>query len=561
VWFVAQVAASVRESASVTGEEMRVMTGGQAMVAMLKRAGIDTVFGLPGVQLDGLFSALYDERDAIRVIHTRHEQATAYMADGYARSTGKAGVCLVVPGPGLLNAMAGLSTAYACNSPVLCLTGQIRSDLIGVGRGVLHEIPNQLGMVRSVTKHAARAMTPAEIPATVAEALRELRSGRVRPVEVEVPPDVFFAEDEVELVPVTGPPAPSAGDPDRLDRVARLLGEAKQPIIYAGGGIHNAEAWDELLALAEMLQAPVVTTRNGKGAITDRHYLAQGPIAEKELWKSADVMLGIGTRFLDWNEIPREFLPGQTPIRIDIDPEEIFRTYDNQVTLEADAKAALAALVNSVGRCNSRRPSRESELSELKWGITERVNAVHPHADFGLAIRAELPDDGIVVSEMTQVGYWAHVGYPVYRPRTYISPGYQGTLGYGFTTGLGAKVGNPGAPVVSINGDGGFGFTLNELSTAVQHNIASVTIVFNDNAFGNVKRIQQDDLGGKLLASDLRNPDYLKLADAFGVRAARADSPDGLRVALREALKADEPSLIEVPVGPMTNHWRQLGLR
>ncbi|MGH2534774.1 MAG: thiamine pyrophosphate-dependent enzyme [Thermomicrobiales bacterium] len=558
---MAQVAAPVREVQPVAGEGKRVMTGGQAMAATLKQAGIETIFGLPGVQLDGLFSALYDERDAIRVVHTRHEQATAYMADGYARSTGKTGVCLVVPGPGLLNAMAGLSTAYACNSPVLCLTGQIRSDLIGVGRGVLHEIPNQLEMVRSVTKHSARAMTPGEIPATVHEALRALRSGRIRPVEVEVPPDVFFAEGDVELLPPIEPPARPAGDPDRLDRIARLLGKAKQPIIYAGGGIHNAEAWTALLALAELLQAPVVMTRNGKGAISDRHYLAQGPIAEKELRNSADVMLAVGTRFLDWNESAREFLPGQTPIRIDIDAEELFRTYDNQITLEADAKSALAALIDRVGNYSARRPSRESELSELKRGITERVNGVRPHADFGLAIRAELPDEGIVVSEMTQVGYWAHVGFPTYRPRTYISPGYQGTLGYGFTTGLGAKVGNPNTPVVSINGDGGFGFTLNELSTAAQHNIAAVTIVFNDNAFGNVKRIQEVDLGGKLLASELHNPDYLKLADAFGVRGARAESPDALRGALREAIKADEPSLIEVPVGPMINHWRQLGLR
>ncbi|MGH2557979.1 MAG: thiamine pyrophosphate-binding protein [Thermomicrobiales bacterium] len=558
---MAQVAAPVREAQSGAGEGKRVLTGGQAMVATLKRAGVDTIFGLPGVQLDGLFSALYDERDAIRVIHTRHEQATAYMADGYARSTGKTGVCLVVPGPGLLNAMAGLSTAYACNSPVFCLTGQIRSDLIGGGRGVLHEIPNQLEMVRSVTKHSARAMTPAEIPSTVQEALRELRRGRIRPVEVEVPPDVFFAEGEVELLPAVEPAVNSAGDPDRLDRIARLLGEAKQPIIYVGGGIHNAEAWEELLALAEVLQAPVVMSRNGKGAISDRHFLAQGPIAEKELRQTADVMLAVGTRFLDWNESPREFLAGQTPIRIDIDTEEICRTYDTQITLEADAKAALAALVERVGRYGARRPSREVELTELKRGIVERVNGVRPHADFGLAIRAELPDEGIVVSEMTQVGYWAHVGFPVYRPRTYLSPGYQGTLGYGFTTGLGAKVGNPDTPVVSINGDGGFGFTLNELSTAAQHAIAAVTIVFNDNAFGNVKRIQEVDLDGKLIASDLRNPDFLKLADAFSVRGARADSPAALRVALREAIKANEPSLIEVPVGPMVSHWRQLGLR
>jgi acetolactate synthase-1/2/3 large subunit len=528
---------------------------------MLLREGIDTIFGLPGVQLDGLFSALYDLRDSIRVIHPRHEQATAYMADGYARVTGKTGVCLVVPGPGLLNAMAGLSTAYACNTPVLCLTGQIPSDLIEVGRGVLHEIPHQLEMVRSVTKHAGRAMTPAEIPATVQEAFRQLRTGRERPVEVEVPRDIFFAEGEVTLLP----PAPArerdAGDPEALDQLARLLGEAKQPLIYAGGGIHNAEAWEELQTLAEMLQAPVVMSRNGKGAISDRHYLAQGPIADMDLAPRADVLLGVGTRFLDWNENPRIFQQGQKTLRIDIDDVEIGRTYQHDAVVQADAKAALAALIDRVGRYNRNSASREDELLALKARVAERVNNVLPHADYGLAIRAELPDEGIVVSEMTQVGYWAHVGYPVYQPRTYLTPGYQGTLGFGFTMGLGAKVGKPDAPVVSINGDGGFGFTLNELATAAQHNIAAITIVFNDNAYGNVKRIQKLDLGGKFLASDLQNPDYGKLADAFGVRFGRAESADELRTVLRDMVHADEPALIEVPVGPMPNHWKALGLR
>jgi acetolactate synthase-1/2/3 large subunit len=549
-----------RDSA-LTNDQPRTMTGGEAMAAMLLREGIDTIFGLPGVQLDGLFSALYDLQDSIRVIHPRHEQATAYMADGYARVTGRTGVCLVVPGPGLLNAMAGLSTAYACNSPVLCLTGQIPSDLIEGGRGVLHEIPNQLEMVRSVTKYAGRAMTPAEIPATVQEAFRQLRTGRERPVEVEVPRDIFFAEGEVALLP----PAPArerdAGDPDALDRLARLLGEAKQPLIYAGGGIHNAEAWEELQTLAEMLQAPVVMSRNGKGAISDRHYLAQGPIADKELAPQADVLLGVGTRFLDWNENPRVFQPGQKTLRIDIDDVEIGRTYQHEEAVQADAKAALAALIDRVGRYNRARPSREDELVALKGRVAKRVNNVRPHADYGLAIRAELPDEGVVVSEMTQVGYWAHVGYPVYQPRTYLTPGYQGTLGFGFTLGLGAKVGKPDAPVVSINGDGGFGFTLNELATAAQHNIATITIVFNDNAFGNVKRIQELDLGGKFLASDLQNPDYGKLADAFGVRFGRAESADQLRTVLRDAIHADEPALIEAPVGPMPNHWKALGLR
>jgi acetolactate synthase-1/2/3 large subunit len=558
---VAQVTAPVREMDVPTADEKRTMTGGQALVAMLKRQGVETIFGLPGVQLDGLFEALYDERDAIRVVHTRHEQATAYMADGYARATGREGVCLVVPGPGLLNASAGLSTAYACNSPVLCLTGQIRSDLIEFGRGLLHEIPHQLEMVRSVTKHAARATTPEAIPSTIQEAFRQLRSGRPRPVEVEVPPDTLFAEAEVELLPPFGPRERPAGDPDLIDRAAKLLGEAERPLIFAGGGILRSGAWDELLALAELLQAPVILTSNAKGAISDRHYLAQSQLAERELSPRADVVLAVGTRFVGVVGEPRQTVPGQTFIRLDVDDEEIERNQPADLAILADAKAGLSALADRATRYNRSRPSRESELVALKREIDERVNALQPQAGFAHAIRAELPDEGIIVGEMTQLGYWSNLGLPIYQPNTYLTPGYQGTLGFGFTTAMGAKVGRPEVPVVSINGDGGFGFTLNELSTLVQHRIGLVTIVFNDNAYGNVRRIQNVDYNGRTIASDLVNPNYLKLADAFGVTGRRAETPAELRIALRESIKADEPTLIEVPVDVMPNPWTALGLR
>ncbi len=539
----------------------RTMTGGQALVAALEGEGIDTIFGLPGVQLDGAFDALYDAQDRVRVLHTRHEQATAYMADGYARTTGRVGTCLVVPGPGLLNATAALSTAYACNSPVLCVTGQIQSDLIDFGRGLLHEIPNQIGMIRSVTKHAARATAPAEIPGVVREAFAQLRTGRARPVEIEIPPDTLFATADVRLLPPAPPRRRAAGDPDKLDAAARLLGAAERPLIWAGGGVQGADAGDELLALAELLQAPVVATWNGRGALSDRHDLAQNPIAGRELLPQADVVLAVGTRFVDPATSPWGLEPGRGVVQLDIDPAEIGRNYPPTIGLEADAKAGLAALVERVARHNRRRPSREAELAELKRGVAERARAVGPQAEYALAIRRELPDDGIFVSEMTQVGYWANLAFPVYRPRTYLTSGYQGTLGFGFPTALGAKVGNPGTPVVSVNGDGGFGFCLNELSTMARHGIAAVAIVFNDDAYGNVRRIQQDQFGGRTIASDLRNPDFVKLAEAFGVAGRRADTPDALAAALRESFKAAEPTLIEVPLGPLPNPWTALGLR
>jgi acetolactate synthase I/II/III large subunit len=544
-----------------TKKSTRELTGGQALVASLIANGVDTIFALPGVQLDGAFDALYEERDAIRVIHPRHEQAAAYMADGYARTTGKVGVCMVVPGPGLLNASAALSTAYACNSPVLCVTGQIQSDLIEFGRGLLHEIPNQLDMIRSVTKQAERATTPPEIPGLVQRAFAEVKSGRQRPVEIEIPPDTLFATAEVELLLPAEAPERFAGDPELLERAARLLVDARRPLIWSGGGVLRSGAGDELLRLATRLQAPVVMTANGKGAISDRDPLAQNILGGIELLRDADVVFAVGTRFVDPATAKWGVGPDQTIVQMDIDPEEIARNTPVNVGIEADARAGLSALADLLERESPARPTRVEELAELKRGVAARARAVGPQAEYALAIREALPDDGIFVSEMTQVGYWANFAFPVYEPLTYITPGYQGTLGYGFPTSLGAKIAHPDRPVISINGDGGFGFCLNELATMAQHGIAAIAIVFTDDAFGNVRRIQQEQFGGRTIASDLRNPNFLKLAEAFGVVGWHVDSPEKLRTAVEESILANEPTLIAVPIGPVPNPWTVLGVR
>ncbi|CAN5685189.1 thiamine pyrophosphate-binding protein [soil metagenome] len=537
------------------------MTGGQAMVEALKQYGVDTIFGLPGVQLDGLFSALYDASADIRVIHTRHEQATAYMADGYARVSGREGVCLVVPGPGLMNAAAGLATAYACNSPVLCLTGQIRSDLIGIGRGMLHEVPFQLEMARSFTKHAARASSPEEIPSSVHEAFRQLRTGRARPVSIEVPPDIFFAEGNVTVGSHEETRRSEPADPDAISAAADMLAKSKNPMIFGGGGLNRSLCGDSLMALAELLQAPILLSSNGKGGVSDREDLVVGMLADGELRPSADVILAVGTRFVSMASEARPLVPGQKLIRIDIDPEEIDRNGSPDVGIAGDADQVLRSLHDSLSRRITKHASRREEMRTLKLAMQDKANSVLPQAAFGMAIRNALPDEGIVVSEMTQLGYWSNLGFPVYQPNTFLTPGYQGTLGYGFTTALGAKVAKPEVPVVSVNGDGGFGFTLNELATMAQHNIGVVALVFNDSAYGNVRRIQQEDLNGKLIASDLINPDYLKLADAFGVAGRRVETPEKLQTALAEAIASDQPTLIEIPVGQMPNPWKALRLR
>jgi acetolactate synthase I/II/III large subunit len=530
------------------------LTGGQALVRGLRAQGIDTVFGLPGVQMDWAFDALYEERNAVRVIHTRHEQALSYMADGYARVTGRPGVCLMVPGPGLLNALAGLSTAYACSSPVLCITGQIPAAQIGKGRGLLHEIKHQMQAADCVTKWTGSALRPDAVPGLVREAFRQLLTGHQRPVAIEIPPDVL--RDSAEMPRADEPvsrtvPAP---DPDAIDRAARLLGAAKRPLIFAGGGVVASGATEALVTVAEMLEAPVLMSSNGKGAMSDRHHLAMPLTAAPDLVPGSDAILIAGTRF--YQPSVSEWAPRDQPcVQIDIDPEEIGRNRPATVGIVADAAPALAALVERLATHNRRRSSRKDELTALQRRTRERINSVLPQAAYAAAIRDAVPDDGVVVSEMTQVGYWSNVGFPVYEPRTYLTMGYQGTLGAGYGVALGAYAGAGGRPVVLMSGDGGFMYQAGELSTAVRHRLNVVAIVFNDGAYGNVKRIQQDRFGGRLIASDLLNPDFVRLAESFGAAGRRAENPDQLREVLGWALRQQAPVLIDAPVGAMPDMW------
>ena len=532
---------------------MTEMNGGQAIVRTLKQYGVDTVFGLPGVQLDPIFDAFYDERESISVLHTRHEQAAAYMAFGYAQSTGKVGVCLVVPGPGLLNTTAARSTAYAVNAPVLCLSGQIPANSIDKGFGLLHEIPNPLDMIRSVTKWAARIDHPSDVPSLMREAFKQLRTNRPRPVELEMAMDIMNSRGEVELLaPPASYPSPDP-DPELIEKAARLLAKAINPMIFVGGGIFGSE--EELLRLAETLQAPVVMSSSGRGAVSDRNYLAHTIVSGRDMVSGADVVLAVGTRFFYPQRVWGINSSPVKIVRVDIDPEEIARYSEPAVGIVSDAKKALGQLIRRIEHHTGPRKSREAELTAAKERAAEVLLQFQPQASFARVIREELPEDGILVNEMTQVGYFANVGFPFYKPRTFITPGYQGTLGFGFATALGVQVGNPDRKVISINGDGGFMYNVQELSTAVQHKIPVVTIVFNDDAFGNVKRYQREKFDGRMIACDLSNPDFMKLADSFGVAGLRAKTPEDLRVAIREGFDSNHPTVIEVPVGEMPSIW------
>jgi acetolactate synthase-1/2/3 large subunit len=532
---------------------MAGMTGGQAIVEMLRRHGVDTVFALPGVQNDALFEALYDARNSIRVIHTRHEQGAAYMAYGYAKASGRVGTYAVVPGPGFLNTTAALSTAYAANAPVLCITGQIPLAMIGRGLGFLHEIPDQLGVMQRLTKWAARIEHPAAAPQLLNEAFRQLESGRRRPVALEVPMDVLAQRAEVDLAdPAPPPPEPEIA-PDQAKEAAELLAKAKRPLLIIGGGAMDAGA--EVVRIAERLQAPVILSYSGKGAVDERHPLVVNNPTGNRLWADADAALAVGTR-LHAQHVSWGIDDALKIVRVDIDPAEINRVRRPKVGIVADARPALAAIDAALAAIVTSRPSRAQEIAVATETAAAEIAKLSPQIEFAAAIREALPEDGIYLDELTQVAYVARMTLPAYRPRTYIDSGYQGTLGYGFPTALGVKVACPDKPVISVSGDGGFMYAAPELATAVRHNIGVVAVVFTDDAYGNVRRTQREDYDGKIIASELTNPDFAALAEVFGAKGVRATTPAELKAAISAAIRRPGPTVIAVPVGEMPNPWK-----
>jgi acetolactate synthase-1/2/3 large subunit len=533
------------------------MTAADAAIATVLAHGLDTIYALPGVQNDHLFEALFKVSDRLRVVHTRHEQGAAYMALGAALVTGAPQAFAVVPGPGLLNASAALLTAYSMNAPVLALIGDIPDAEIGRHLGHLHEIRDQDGIVARLVDHSARIRKAEHAPKLVAEAFRAMRTGRPGPAALQCSMDVWRREGPAApLLPL--PVRQPKLDETALRRAAKLLGQAKNPLIFCGGGAQDASA--EITELSALLQAPVVGYRRGRGVLSSRDPLSITVPLAHELWPEVDVALGVGTRM---------FMPLRQwgvdedlkIVRIDADPEEPGRLVRPAAALIGDAAPILRRLIDLIPAHNIKRPSRRAEMEGRQAALRERLAKLNQVA-FVDAIRAELPEDGIFVDEVTQVGFAARLALPVYKPRTFLSPGYQDNLGWGFATALGVQDARRDVPVVSISGDGGFMFTASEMATAIRHRIPLTAIVFNDGAFGNVRRIQQEQFGNRLIASDLANPDFVKFADSFGAAAERARTPEELRAALRRAFaRRDGPSLIEVPVGTFPSPWPFLHLR
>src|SRR6202795_247119 len=533
---------------------MTSSSGGEAIVSGLVAHGVDNVFSLPGAHMYGLFDA--SKQAQLKVIGARHEQACGYMAYGYARSSGRPGVFSVVPGPGVLNAGAALLTAFGSNEPVLCLTGQVPTQYLGKGRGHLHEMPDQLATLRTFVKWADRIEYPDAAPTLVSRAFQEMLAGRRGPAALEMPWDVFTQRaDTGPAKPFDLLPAPQP-DTERVKAAAALIAGSKMPMIFVGSGAIHAR--DEILELAELIDAPVVAFRSGRGIVSNAHELGLTMAAAYRLWPHTDLMIGIGSRL----ELPTmsrwPFRPdGMKSIRIDIDPSEM-RRFTADAAVISDAKAGTRELFAAVRRAGYRKTSgRRAAIREASAAALLEIQKIQPQMAYLNILREVLPPDAIVTDELSQVGFASWYGFPVYQPRTFITSGYQGTLGSGFPTALGAKVANPDRPVVAITGDGGFMFGVQELATAVQFNIGVVTLVFNNNSYGNVRRDQRERFEGRVVASDLVNPDFVKLAESFGVGAVRVTSPQAFRPALEKALAHGGPYLIdvEIPKDSETTPW------
>ncbi len=528
------------------------MSTAEAAVASLLAHGIDTVYALPGVHNDHFFDAVFKAGDKVRTIHTRHEQGAAYMALGAALATGKPQAYVVVPGPGLLNTGAALLNAYGMNAPVLALIGQIPDADIGRGFGQLHEIRDQAGIISRLVDWSERIRGPHDASRLVAEAVRSMATGRPGPAALECAIDVWAREGPAVLVPPQEAPAIPV-DEDAVLAAAKLLGAAKRPFIVCGGGAQDASP--EVTRLSAMLQAPVLGYRRGRGILDSRDPLSVTLPLGRDCWAEADVVLGIGTR-LHQQQTAWGLDEDLKIIRIDADPEEPARFRKPALALIGDAAKILRRLIDALETRNQKREPRRDEMTERQAATSKRLAKLAPQIALLEAIRAELPEDGIFVDEVTQLGFAARLAMPFYRPRTFLSPGYQDNLGWGFATALGAQDSRRDIPVVAISGDGGFLYTANELSSAVRHKIPLTTVLLVDGAFGNVRRIQEERYGNRLIASDLANPDFLRFAESFGVAAERARDPKELREALRRALsRRAEPSLIVVPVGPMPSPW------
>jgi thiamine pyrophosphate-dependent acetolactate synthase large subunit-like protein len=528
-------------------------TAAQLAVATLEAHGVEVVFGVPGVHTLALYDALH--HSSIRHVLARHEQGAGFMADGYARASGRPGVAVIITGPGITNVATPIGEAYSDSSPVFVLSSNVERAYVDNMRGSLHDLKDQLGVMASVTQWNTRVNHAGDAAATVAEAFRRLETGRPLPVHVEIPIDVLD-EPVPGGRPVVGRgPGPVRPKPDLLIEAANRLKASQRPAIYCGGGAVTSPAPDHILHIAERLGAPVLTSIMGKGSVPEDHPHVLGGLWSignpvDDLLREVDCLLVIGSKLgvqATWDfKLP---LPAEL-IRIDVDPRELTLNARPSLPILGDAALAAEGIEAILSGEDFHAPGFGAErigavreaARRSAWGLDRR-----PYLD---ALRRAVPRDGVVAFDMTMMSYVACGLYPAYLPRTFLFPSGYGTLGFALPAALGAKVARPEAAVVCVVGDGGFQYTMEEVGAAIHHRIGVPIVIFNDSTYSAVKDAQGRTREGRYIAVDLVNPDYVKLADAYGIPGVRAESPEAMERAITDALTRDVPTIIDVPIAP-----------
>ncbi|MBS7648948.1 biosynthetic-type acetolactate synthase large subunit [Candidatus Bathyarchaeota archaeon] len=540
------------------------MSGAKGLIEALKKENVEVIFGIPGGAILPVYDVLYDSD--IKHILMRHEQCAAHAADGYARASGRAGVCMSTSGPGATNLVTGIANAYMDSSPVIAITGQVPRSFIGKDAFQETDI---VGVTTPITKCNFQVRNAAEIPKIVKTAFYIALTGRRGPVLIDLPKDVQTEEAEMNFddkIELRGYRPTYDPHPLQIDKAVQLLTQAERPLIIAGGGVIASNACSELVALAETLVAPVATTLMGKGAISENHPLSvgmlgmHGTVAANHLVQDADVLLAVGMRFSDRSTGNlKTFCPDGKIIHIDIDSSEIGKNIRPHVPIVADAKKALQSILNRLMEKFSRKERTEwlSRIEELKRIHEEMVklegDAIKPPALMA-EVRRILPNDAIITTEVGQNQMWAALYLKVYKPRTFISSGGLGTMGFGFPAALGAKVACPDVPVVDIAGDGSFIMTEQDLASSVAWKIPVTVIILNNSVLGMVAQWQRLFYNRRYSAVHLKSiPDFAKLAEAYGAQGLRVQSIEEFKNALKMAMNSDVTTVIDVPISPEEN--------
>ena len=534
------------------------LSGGQAITESLKAQGVDTVFGIISIHNLDLFDALFEQQDNLRFIGGRLELGCGFMADGYARATGKPGVLFTSTGPGAADSIGAMGEAYFSGSPLLQVTTNVESEFIGQGRNTTHETKDQLRMFEAVTDWNAMIGEIELIPDNLMEAFQRFQNRRPRPIELELPTDLLGNRADVEILGPRDAGIPQ-GDPARVEQALQLLLRARRPAIVVGEEVQMLGGTDEIVRLAEALGAPVVTSDGAKGAFPEDHPLSLGTMLGRRIWgenpvqewlSTCDAVVILGSIMPHRSTAGVQLKLPETVIHVLLDGDAIGKNYDATVPIVANSQAVAQQWLEAIGESDvSKGQSYADEVASVKndihrtlqesWGNELRVFE---------AVREATPRDTIFSLDPTVSASRASRCLPIYGPRKYMHPHGWAGLGFAFPAALGAKVGQPDSPVVCITGDGGFQYNFQELATAAQYDIHPVILMFNDNAWGVLKKYQQDRFGDRLFATDLVNPDFAKLFDSYGFGATRVSSVAELGPALDSAIASRKTHLVEVAI-------------